>query len=647
MNKIVLLVLLLGFFQQLYAQSDSYDSGGIVPLEQAAYDIHFYDLNLTIHPQEKTIEGSNHIFASALNVLTDFVVDFEERFIIDSVLVYETNQSFYKTNFSRKKTKIWVALKKKIIKGDPIHIAIYYRGQPREAPNSPWNGGFDWKKTASGQPWISVSCQLEGADIWWPCKDYPSDEPDSMALNFTVPEDLVCVSNGSLRNVITNPNGTITYGWFVSTPINNYGVTFYLAPYKEEKIPFTCVTGEQFPVSFWYLPENFQKHENIIKQIPQHLHFLEERLGPYPFRCDKYAVVEAPYLGMEHQSCIAYGNKAGNGVFGYDYGFDALHFHELCHEWWGNMLTASDWKDFWLHEGFASYMEALYAEHLAGLDGYFGVMEHFRIRIANLTPVAPRTSQTTDLMYSGDIYYKGAYILHTLRYFMGEDCFFDSLQRFLYPDSTLKFTNNKNLYRHVSTDEYKQVLESTLGQKLDWFFEIYLRRASLPLLHVRFENNSVHLRWDTEDSVPFPMPVPIHFGSRQERVDMSSGEANIMLEQDAAPQIDPDSWILKKIVYADQSVNRNNTPARYFLEQNYPNPFNEQTNIRFGLKSTSHVNLIIYNMRGEKIETLISSAYPAGDFTVSWDGKNNGSGTYIYKIEAGEFAQSKKMILIR
>ncbi|MBN1478782.1 T9SS type A sorting domain-containing protein [candidate division KSB1 bacterium] len=631
----------------LWSQGDTYDSGGSLMPEQALYDVTFYELKLNIDPQTQSIAGSNTITARVVRPFSYLVLDFDASFSIDSVLVMD-HDVLLQTSYERKGSTIWIDIRRKRVAGALVTAQVFYHGHPRVAPRPPWDGGFVWSSTPSGAPWVSVSCENNGADIWWPCKDHPSDEPDSMSLFFTVPKDLQCISNGQLRHIFENDNDTHTFFWFVSTPINNYGVSFYVAPFAVEEFAYESITGGVYPMRFYYLPENYGRHKEFAPQIPQHMRFLEELLGPYPFRIDKYAAVEAPYFGMEHQSCIAYGNKWGNRAFGYDQAFDPLHYHELSHEWWGNMLTAADWKDMWLHEGFATYMEALYAGHLNGQAGYNAVMHYFRGTISHLHPIGPKDSRTIGEIYGTDIYYKGAWLLHTLRYVIGDDFFFESLQRFLYPDPALKMVKDGSHCRLVSSDEFITTVERVSNQTLDWFFQVYLRQAQPPVLQVWLQDRAVHLAWKIEKNIHFPMNVPVKIGEKIHIADMSTGYAALELDPFVAPEIDPENQIL-------MLVQRVNTLADdlavqypgFSLMQNFPNPFNSETTIEFTVPLRSDVLLTIRNLRGEKIAVLADDQFDTGEHTIHWDATNVPSGTYTCTLQVGEFVDVKKLTVLK
>jgi len=642
----ILIVLMICFSAAGLSAQDTNDSGGPLIPQQAAYDVLFYDLNLRIDPVTKSISGSNAASVRALASMDSLVLDFDPRFSIDSVFVRSLFIGLIQTTWVRKDSKIWIDLRTNVPEGNVVRVIVHYHGHPREAPNPPWDGGFVWSKTPAGEPWISVACQNNGADIWWPCKDHPSDEPDSMSLKFTIPSSLTCIANGHLRETIDNGDGTHTFCWFVSTPINNYGVSLYIGPYESEDITFTSIDGDPFYMAFKHLRGMAADYRNLIAEIPQQVAFLEQTLGPYPFRIDKYTAVQAPYLGMEHQTCIAYGAPPGYHYGGYNQNFDGLHLHELSHEWWGNMITASDWKDFWLHEGFATYMEALYAEYLNGFVGYQDVMQNIK-RFNNSQPIAPQETKSTRQIYGLDIYYKGAWVLHTLRYAVGDDLFFESLRRFLYPDPALMGVKDGRQCRLVSTEELINTVETVCGRDLSWFFEIYVRRANLPVLQNYIKNETLFLEWKTEDDLSFPLPVPVRFGDSLAFVDMTDNRGSLHLDPFIAPQIDPKDQILKTLVRVSGIADRSTSPQDFVLEQNYPNPFNARTVISFTLSQQLHTTLTVQNLQGRIVEILLDKTLKAGRHQIEWDASHLSSGIYTYQLTAGDGIDVKKLTLVK
>ncbi len=623
------------------------DSGGPLMPEQSAYDITFYDLNLYIDPASQSIAGSNRLHATVVESIEFFVIDLDKRYTIDSILVVNATGPSGTTGWDYKNEKLWVRLPRRYAENEKLTVDVFYRGRPPVAANPPWSGGFTWQTTGAGDPWVSVSCQNDGADIWWPCKDHPSDEPDSMSIRLGVPEGLECLSNGKLLQK-EKIDGSVYFHWFVSTPINNYCVTFYLAPYLNNQTRYQSICGDTLLVKFWLLPESRQRYAGILDEFIDHLSFYENYLGPYPFRGDKYAVAEAPYLGMEHQTIIAYGNRQGTSVFGYDFGFDALHFHELGHEWFGNMITAKDWSDFWLHEGFATFMEALYVEHLAGEAGYRKIMDHFLKRIGNNQPVAPPGPRSAQEMYSGDIYFKGAWILHTLRYLLGDEPFKTSLRRFLYPKGEKKCETGGSLCRLVSTEDYIDVLKRLTGKDYTWFFDIYLKVAEPPRLHAHLTKTRLSLNWETENKRDFPMPVDIRIKSKTYRIKMPNGRAVVELLPNHIPIIDPDEKILKTMYKTTGLGARvQKTVSEYELGQNYPNPFNGSTAIPFCLPYHTHVRLTIFDLQGRQVARLLDRHMLAGPHKINWNAGTLPSGTFYYKLETPEFSALKKLLLFR
>jgi aminopeptidase N len=550
------LFLTLGFYQHSTALAQRplgvrpTDSGGPLLTEQAAYDVKFYDLALRVDPEQQSIKGQLTVKALIVQPTAWFVLDLDEPLTVDSVQSIDASGMTSVLPFERRGGKIWSEFPLTKQPGETVNVQVAYGGKPRVAPRPPWVGGFVWSKTASGDPWIDVACQNDGADIWWPCKDHPSDEPDSMALHITVPQPLVCASNGKLQNVVKNNDGTQTFNWYVSTPINNYDVTLNIAPYRLLETKYKSVSGDNIPVSFYALPEDYAKAQELLPHFLEYLRFFEDHLGPYPFRADKVGIAETTYLGMEHQTITAYGNKFKNN----EYGFDGLLFHELGHEWWGNLVTASDWRDFWLHEGFESYMDSLYVEHLKGEIAFKQYLGHMRAGLHNLKPVAPRDSRTTTQMYlippdyvssDGDIYSKGAWVLHSLRYLIGDEAFFKALRRMAYPNPAMEKVKDGRQCHFATTDDFRHIAEEVSGKKLDWFFEVYLRQPKLPRLISEINGNTLSLRWDTAGNLPFPMPVDVQIAGKIQRVEVGSSGATVALVAGAAPVIDPDARILK------------------------------------------------------------------------------------------------------
>jgi len=553
--QVAFFCLVFASFTNVFAQRDlgvrPTDSGGILMPEQAAYDVKHYDLNLRVNPLEQSIKGVLTVKANIVKPIDKFVLDLDTPLTVESVaLVNGKKQESLK--FERREGKIWIAFPSRQKAGKTVDVRVIYFGKPRVAPRPPWVGGFVWSKTTGGSPWFATAVQNDGADLWFPVKDHPSDKADTFSLHFTVPEPLIAASNGKLQSIVKNADGTRTFNWFVSNPASNYVIALNVAPYKLIEDKMQSVAGDTIPIAFYVLPEHFDKGQDLINKTKDYVRFFEEYLGPYPFRADKLGIAETPHLGMEHQTIIAYGNE-----FRYDPdGVDTLMFHELGHEWWANLVTASDWNDFWIHEGFQSFMDAFYKEKLKGRETFIKSLPARIKNTKNVKPVAPREPRTTTEMYmlppdytksDSDIYGKGALILNSLRFLIGEDAFFKSLRKMAYPKSKMERVTNGKQTRLVVTDDFLRIAEQQSGKELDWFFELYLRQHVLPKLIAETKPNQLVLRWETPNNMPFPMPVEVKIGNETKRYELPDGKVMIPLPQDAEYVVDPNGWLLKSL----------------------------------------------------------------------------------------------------
>ncbi|MCX7874552.1 MAG: M1 family metallopeptidase [Melioribacteraceae bacterium] len=540
MKKFILIYLII--VTKIISQFGSQDSGGKLIPEQKCYDVKFYKLNLEIDPKEKAVSGFVIITAQAVDEFSKIVVDLDTTFIINEILQLNSPKE-KELKFNHTKGKIWIEFFSTIKKGEIFSIKINYSGVPRIAKRAPWDDGFIWTKTKENKDWITLTCQGGGADIWFPCKDHPGDEPDSASITFIAPSDLVCISSGKFISKEEHKNGTTTWNWFSSTPINTYNIMLYLGPYIPIQYDYTSITGEKIPFTVWVLPESFEKAKEHSKQFVQHMKINEELVGPYPFRIDKYSVVETPHLGMEHQTAIAYGAGWKNHK---DFPFDWLHHHEFSHEWWGNLVTCKDWSDFWIHEGTGTYMQPLYLEKVFGKEMYSGYLKSIK-RFSNKQPVAPRGEKTSGEVYNLDIYYKGAWILHTLRNYLGDEIFFEIFRRWAYPTEELEKIKTGAQCRNSSTDEFLEIAEKIYGKKLDWFWEVYFRQASLPKLHYKKQNDEFYFWWETEKEINFSLPIEVMINNNIIKLEMRNGKSSIKSKEENII-IDPEEKILMEIV---------------------------------------------------------------------------------------------------
>ena len=520
------------------------DSGGELLPEQAAYDVFHYDLAVRVAPAHQRIDGRLTVRAAVEDSLEHLVLNLDRRLSVRRA--WEDGRRAARRSVTRKnnENELWIALGSPHAPGDTITMTVPYGGAPRVAPNAPWDGGLTWAQTPAGAPWIATSGQTEGADLWWPVKDHPSDEPDSMDIAITVPDALVAASNGRLRSVDRASDSTETYRWHVSTPINTYNVTLNTAPYARLDTTYASTSGTSVPVAAYVLPADSARAARALPGFLDQVRFLEETLGPYPPRADKYGIAQTPFLGMEHQSLIAYGHDFASGGLGYDAPFDALHFHELAHEWYGNFVTAQDWKDFWLHEGTATYLEALYAEHVEGDPGYHELTTYFRAQVAGGTAIARTGPTTAESIYHRDVYFRGAMLLHTLRYLVGEEAVRTLLRRFVYPEG--RTAGSGAAFRPVTTSDFIKMAEAIAGRSLRAFFEVYLYRAPLPKLETSQSDGTLTLEWTDTGDVSFEVPVPVQIRDTTRRVRMVGGTGQIAVPSGAEVEVDPQGWLLRR-----------------------------------------------------------------------------------------------------
>ena len=508
-------------------------SGGELALEQAAFDVQSYDVAIDVDVEKKTFAGKTIMVAKTVIPTRSILLDLDDPFTVRSV-----TDGNSRLKFERLPNQIRIHFSSSKQPGDQINTVVEYSGAPRVAKRAPWDGGTVWATTPDGRPWVSVALQSSGADLIFPCKDHPSDRPNEATMRLTVPEGLIAVGPGTLKSQ-TKAGGKATFDWHMPLPIANYSIVFNAAPYQILADKAKSIDGKTITIQGYFLHQSLQNGVKLLAELKKYLAFMEKYCGPYPFRTVKLGIVETPHLGMEHSTSIAYGNQFR---FAED-GLDWLLLHEFGHEWWANLVTNADWKDMWIHEGFQSFMDTLYLEDTRGKKAYLDRMKNRRRVIQNRAPVAPRLPLPGD-EYQSDVYDKGALILHSLRYLIGDEKFFKSVRLMSYPKPEMEKWTDGRAQRLVTTDDYLQIAEEVSGQRLDWFFEVYLRRAALPKLVTTVEGNRMKLRWETDD-LPFPMPIDVVADGKLVRVPMTRGEGEVTFTGSEPPVVDPDGWVLR------------------------------------------------------------------------------------------------------
>ena len=481
---------------QNFTEKDSL-RGTLLP-ERTWFDVNYYHLNLDVDPNSKSIAGYNDVAFTVLNKSGKMQLDLFENMLIDSV-VYQGHIC----EFERMYDAFFIDLPNELEEGSQQQIRVYYHGVPKVAKNAPWDGGFVWNKDEAGLPWIGVACQGMGASSWWPCKDHLSDEPDSMRVTCSVPKEVQFVGNGNLETDFEEAGKRVST-WKVSYPINTYNVTLNIANYSHLHDEYIN-NSDTLSLDYYVLKRNEEKAEQHFKQVKPMLGIYEDLFGTYPFWNDGYALVETPYLGMEHQSAIAYGNKYKPGYLGRYPGemdFDFIVIHESGHEYWGNSVSMNDLADMWIHESFCTYTEALYVEKFYGYDAMLEYLVYQRDFIDGSSPILGHR----DVNKKGnriDMYYKGSWMLHSIRNTIANDSLWFSIVKGLAQEFALHNCDGTDIIDYICDRS---------GKDLRPIFNQYLAQADVPVLKYKFKKKRgllyLYYKWQAA-SFGFDMPIHI------------------------------------------------------------------------------------------------------------------------------------------
>lgn len=519
-------------------------SGGVIDPDQARLKFDHADLKFEVLPATQELHGLATLTFTARAPLTRLLIDLDKNIAPSAVAIDGT--PLPRSDFSDPDGRLTITLPKTIAAGEQVIATITYGGTPHVAVNAPWDDGMVWAKTPDGRTWFATTAEGYGCDLFWPCLDFPTGEPENVTLHITVPKGLKAPSNGKLIGVDTLPDGRTTWNWSVRQP-NTYGIALNVGPYEEISGIYKSRYGNEIPMFYWYLPGEEAKAKALFAEFAPTLDFFESEIGPYPFGDEKLGVVETPHKGMEHQTINAYGNEYAKAPEGFDW----LFHHEFAHEYFGNQLTAANWDDYWLHEGYGSYMQPYYGLWREGSARYATMLDDQRNKIANLQPLISGKVRTEEEVYENakggpaqDIYYKGSWMLHTLRNLIGDAAFRDVTRLAVYGRIDPKPGNFSP--RFGSSLEYEGFVKQVTGEDYGWFFDVYLRKAALPELVETRDGGMLNLSWKAPDGLPFPMPVEVQIDDEVERLAMTGGKDSIAVAPGAHVVIDPAARILKR-----------------------------------------------------------------------------------------------------
>ena len=494
--------------------------GSITP-ERSWWNVTKYDLTVHFDFNKRSIAGSNIISFQVVSTPTsEMQIDLQVGLDIDSVILDSKPLTF-----RRDGNAYFVSVPQNQEKNAIKNIIVYYHGIPRPAIRPPWDGGLIWSKDKNGNPWISVACQGLGASVWYPCKDHQSDEPDSASITMVVPDTLVAVSNGRFRNKVLRDDGTAAYTWAVNNPINNYNIIPYIGKYVHWHEDFAGEKGK-LDCDYWVLNYNLDKAKEQFKQAAKMLKCFEHWFGPYPFYEDGFKLVEAPHLGMEHQSAVAYGNNFANGYRGRDLSetgwglkWDFILVHESGHEWFGNNITSNDVADMWIHESFTNYSETIYTTCEFGKEAGNDYVIGTRKIIQNTSPVQGPYGVNQE--GSGDMYYKGGNMIHTIRQVINDDEKFRKILRGL---------NEKFYHKTVNAPDIEGYISKTSGIDFSKVFDQYLRHIEIPVLEYKIVGKKISYRW-TNCIDGFNLPLMVSIDGKEQWIKPVQKWKNLKLKQ--------------------------------------------------------------------------------------------------------------------
>lgn len=508
-------------------------SGGKLKPLQAVMDIRHYTISLDVDIQQQSIAGFAEIELVLSQATDTLLFDLVHLLTVSKGAVDNAIQKVLQQGDS-----VFIASPKGFKQGKHT-IKINYAGMPPVATRPPWDGGFTWTTDKNKNPWVVINCQLEGAKVYFPCKDHPSDEAnEGVDLFITIPKTLSVAGPGLLQNVKNQKDNKATWHWKTNYTISNYCIVFNIAKYKVVSRPYTTVAGNTVPMQFYVLEQDTANASHVLDIRERDTRILEKYFGEYPWVNEKIGIAEVPNPGMEHQTMITYGDRFVYKKYPtLDYS-DNL-FHEFAHEWWANKVTNKDWAHMWIQEGFATYAEALFFKEALGENAYDSFMLRVRSSIQNKKPVVQGDGLNTSQVYNGDIYVKGAFFLHTLRYVLGDSVFFPALKKFI---TDVKYPYNN----FFTTTDVQQFFSDQSKRNLDSLFDFYLRSTNT--LDIELHKVTPDTYYMMVKNSPMALPLDISTTAGIIRTTTSDKNKPFKIVSSTLPVIDPKGYYFKKVI---------------------------------------------------------------------------------------------------
>jgi aminopeptidase N len=523
MRKYLLSILLASATGGLSAQAPAY--GGKLKPEQANMDIRHYTIDLALDIPERRVSGYAVVDMRLKEPASVLLLDLMDSFAVAAVTVNGKAAGFTHDHHELRIRGSWPA--------GPAAVKVVYSGPPMIAKRPPWDDGFTFTKDSTGHPWVAVTAEGTGGKLYFPCKDHPSDEPDEgVDLTIRIPAGLVVAGPGLL--VDTKKGG---YHWRTRYPINNYSIVFNVGDYAVVSREYVTVGGRKVPMQFYVLKEHEGRAAHQLDMLVHMAQIKEKYFGEYPWAKEKIGLVETPHLGMEHQTMNAYGNKFKYTTIG-GQDFDGLMNHEFGHEWWGNKVTAGDWADYWIHEGIGTFGDALYTLDMEGEAAYEKIFQRYVPRIRNDKPIVLGKDIAEEEAYHPDIYPKGGFFMHTLRYILGDSIFFPALKH-LSTDSNTTYVNT------ASTEDVQRLFSAAAGRDLSPLFHLYLYTTDKLEVGVRLQDST---HWQVK-LLNIDMPLPVEITTSGETSTKLLDRKGVIVVSDSMPLVDTKSYYLKKVIY--------------------------------------------------------------------------------------------------